>query len=92
MRTTLDIDDDVLQSTELLARRENKTAGEVLSDLARKALATVNHSTVEDSIGPFELMDGWYALPSRGTVVMPELVEELADSADLEDAGVVGDT
>jgi hypothetical protein len=34
MRTTLDIADDVLQAAEERARRENKTAGEVISELA----------------------------------------------------------
>ena len=38
MRTTLDIDDDILEAAKVMARRDNKTAGRVLSDLARKAL------------------------------------------------------
>ena len=36
MRTTLDIDDDVLQAAKELAQYESKTAGQVLSDLARR--------------------------------------------------------
>jgi hypothetical protein len=35
MRTTLDIAEDVLQAAKERARRENKTAGEVISELAR---------------------------------------------------------
>ena len=38
MRTTLDLDEDVLASAKEIARRENKTAGQVLSELARRAL------------------------------------------------------
>ena len=38
MRTTLDIDDDILQAAKELARAEKKTAGQVLSELARKGL------------------------------------------------------
>jgi Arc/MetJ family transcription regulator len=38
MRTTLDLDDDVLASAKEIARREGKTAGRVLSELARQAL------------------------------------------------------
>ena len=38
MRTTLDIADDVLQAAKERARRENKTAGEMLSELARRGL------------------------------------------------------
>lgn len=38
MRTTLDIDDDVLQAAKEIAALRNSTAGKVLSDLARKGL------------------------------------------------------
>jgi hypothetical protein len=38
MRTTLDIDDDVLQAAKELARTRGKTAGQVVSELARRAL------------------------------------------------------
>ena len=39
MRTTLDIDPDMLQTAKELAEAQNRTAGKVLSELARKALA-----------------------------------------------------
>jgi hypothetical protein len=39
MRTTLDIDDDVLQAAKELAAAQGRTAGKVLSDLARRSLA-----------------------------------------------------
>jgi hypothetical protein len=38
MRTTLDVDDDVLQAAKEIAANRGTTAGKVLSDLARKAL------------------------------------------------------
>ncbi len=38
MRTTLDIDDDILQTIKELATSQGTTAGRVISDLARKAL------------------------------------------------------
>jgi hypothetical protein len=38
MRTTLDIADDVLQAAKEIAASRKMTAGEVLSELARKAL------------------------------------------------------
>lgn len=38
MRTTLDIDEDVLQAAKELAANRRTTAGKVLSELARKAL------------------------------------------------------
>lgn len=39
MRTTLDIEDDVLQAAKELARQEGGTAGQVISALARRGLA-----------------------------------------------------
>jgi hypothetical protein len=39
MRTTVDLDDDVLQAAKELAEARGTTAGKVLSDLARKALS-----------------------------------------------------
>jgi len=39
MRTTLTIDDDVLEAARVLAEEKNDTVGRVLSDLARKGLA-----------------------------------------------------
>ena len=39
MRTTLDLDDDVLQAAKELAILRGTTAGKILSELARAALA-----------------------------------------------------
>lgn len=52
MRTTLDIDDSVLDAVKELARRQGSTAGAVLSTLARQALlqgatAPQNSATAE---------------------------------------------
>lgn len=38
MRTTLDIEADVLQAAKEIAAREGQTAGQVLSELARRGL------------------------------------------------------
>ena len=39
MRTTLDLDDDILQAAKELAAAQGSTAGKVLSELARRGLA-----------------------------------------------------
>jgi hypothetical protein len=39
MRTTLDIDDDVLQAAKEIAANRRSTTGKVISDLARRGLA-----------------------------------------------------
>ena len=41
MRTTLDIDDDLLAATKELARKEGATAGQVVSRLLRDSLTGV---------------------------------------------------
>ena len=45
MRTTLDIDDDVLQAAKELGVMRKKTAGQILSELARKALSPLGITT-----------------------------------------------
>ncbi len=43
MRTTLDIDDDVLAAVKELAEMRRKTAGQLLSDVVRDALIPRRH-------------------------------------------------
>lgn len=80
MKATLDIADDVLQAAEELGRREKKSAGEVISELARRALAEqalVKRSDYASAVN---------ALPSiprrNGSAVTMEIVNELRDRKD----------
>ena len=50
MRTTLDIDPDVLQAAKELAEYRGTTAGKVLSELARTALAPKARSAVRNGV------------------------------------------
>jgi hypothetical protein len=50
MRTTLDIDDDVLQAAKELADHRKTTAGKVLSDLARQALEPTGRQAVRNGV------------------------------------------
>lgn len=72
MRTTLDIDEDVLQAAKELAVAQKRTAGKVLSDLARRALRPA---------GTEEVRNGVPLLPARpgARVVTPDTVERLLD-------------
>ncbi len=72
MRTTLDIDDDVLTAAKELAAGQSTTVGKVLSDLARKALA-------EASAIKITRRHGFAILLERGGVVTPDLVGKLAE-------------
>lgn len=78
MRTTLSIDDDVLAAVKDRARHENRTAGEVLSDLARQALNGGATSTTEFFVPDDGL--GIPALPRRdGILVTNELIDRLRE-------------
>ena len=86
MRATLDIDDDVLQAAKELAERESKTAGQVLSDLARTGILCRNTHDQETSDEPFVIKNGLPVLRSRGRIVTNEMVERLQEEIDEEEA------
>jgi hypothetical protein len=50
MRTTLDLDEDVLQAAKELADFHGTTAGKVLSDLARKALTPARAGRIRNGV------------------------------------------
>ena len=50
VRTTLDIDDDVLQAAKELAEHRKTTAGKILSELARQALEPTSRQTVRNGV------------------------------------------
>ena len=74
MRTTLDIDDDVLQAARDVARREKKTAGKVISELARKGLGA--SPVVAKTAKP---LHGFRPFPKRGGIVTNALIDKLRD-------------
>ena len=78
MRTTLDIDDDVLEIAKQRAKAERKSAGQVISELARQALATPRERI---DFSKVEIVDGIPILPSRGGVVTKELVDKLIEQS-----------
>lgn len=79
MRTTLDIADDVLQAAKERARREGRTMGAVLSDLARVALTEHRETRAP---GDRKAVHGFKPFPKRGGVVTNELIDNLrADDA-----------
>lgn len=88
MRTTLDIDDDVLAAAKELARAEGKTMGTVISDLVRKALTTpaaMGQLGFAEAQAAFDA--DWPTFPDReGVVVTTEMIERIQDEIDREDA------
>jgi hypothetical protein len=71
MRTTMDIDDDVLQAAKELAAKQKLTAGKVLSALARRALAATPVSKRRKNAVP--------VLPRRGDVITLDHVRKLIE-------------
>ncbi len=78
MRTTLEIEDDVLVAAKELARRGGTTAGRVISDLVRQAL-TQPAATAGNSAREPAALYGFRPFPSRGGVVSNEQVDRLRD-------------
>jgi hypothetical protein len=76
MRTTLDIANDVLQAAKERARREKKTTGEVISELARRALTSPQ---AESKARAPKVVCGLRPFGSRGAVVTNELINKLRE-------------
>lgn len=78
MRTTLDIDDDVLQTAKEIAAKEKRSAGAVISDLARRGFQGVPAAAKGTTV-----RNGIPLLPKRGESVTLSHVREI-----LEEEGI----
>ncbi|HRY14432.1 MAG: antitoxin [Candidatus Competibacteraceae bacterium] len=76
MRTTLDIDDEVLNATKEIARRQRRTAGAVISELARRALT---QAVLESQTVAPEPFYGFRPLAPEGRVISNETIERLRE-------------
>lgn len=81
MRTTIDLDEDVLLAVRERARREGRTAGAVLSELARQVLTL---GALPTDVDAAESFCGFQPLPHRGGVVSNELVDRLREGEPAE--------
>jgi hypothetical protein len=73
MRTTLEIDDDVLQAARSVARAEGMNIGKVLSDLARRGLAPRSQSKTRSGFPVFDVA------PDAAPITI-ELVKDALDA------------
>lgn len=73
MRTTLTLDPDVLAAARALAEARGQTIGQVISDLARRGLASPDAADRERNGVPL------FPVRAGAGVVTPELVRELLD-------------
>lgn len=72
MRTTLDIEDDVLLAAKAIAQQRGVSIGKILSDLARQSLS---HQQATESRNGVPL----FPVRADAAVVTPELVNQLRD-------------
>jgi hypothetical protein len=77
MRTTLDLDDDVLAAVRERARREKRSAGAVLSELARRSLTGSTAGAERPAA-----RHGFRPLPHRGKAVSNALIDRLREDDD----------
>lgn len=74
MRITLNLDPDMLEATRILAAKQRRSLGAVVSDLLRRALAqSINPPRERNGIPLFPVSPG-------ARKVTPEVVRELFDS------------
>jgi len=75
MRTTLDIDDDVLQAAKEHARQARISTGKALTQMARAGLNRSEVPTRRRKLSPL----GIAPFPSRGEVITNDHVNRLRD-------------
>lgn len=82
MRTTLDIDEDVLVAAKELARHQNLSAGQVVSRLLRRVLTgqTGNSTASEDVASESRSIAGFRPFPAGRAVVTNDAVNRLREA------------
>ena len=80
MRTTLNIDTELLVAAKELAEREQKTAGQVISALLRQAMsARANLAHTGEALNGD--LYGFQPVPSRGGVVTNQRINTLREES-----------
>lgn len=72
MRTTIDLDEDILRAAKEIAQQRGTTVGQVLSDLARQALTRPSETTTRNGLPLLPVRPG-------AQIVTLELVNQLRD-------------
>jgi hypothetical protein len=81
MRTTLDIQDDVLAAAKELARRQRRSVGEVISSLAKQALTAPVETAAR--VSEPRAVYGFKPFPARGRLVTNDLIDQLREDEGL---------
>jgi hypothetical protein len=76
MRTTLDIADDVLRAAKERARHEHKTTGQMISELARRALTA---APATGKVKEPKAVHGFKPFQPRGGIVTNGQIDQLRE-------------
>ncbi len=74
MRTTINLDDEVLRTVRSLARERDESLGTVISALVRKALRPPDQVTFEEDFPVFQVREG-------SPPITPEMVESALEDS-----------
>jgi len=82
MRTTLDIDEDVLSAAKELAKRQNLSAGQVVSQVLRKALTgqAGQSAPPQAADSGIQTVAGFRPFPAGKAVVTNDAVNRLREA------------
>ena len=80
MRTTLDIDADVMAAAKEIARQQNVAVGKVISRLVRQALTSSDGTIMKNTTEGVSPLTGFNPFPPRGVIVSNELIDRLRDA------------
>lgn len=78
MRTTLDIDQDVLEAAKTISSRTKRTTGQVLSELARQTLTAATPPAKAKA----RMIHGFETIPANDRIVTPDLIRALMDESE----------
>ena len=76
MRTTIDIEDDVLAAAKEMARLQHVSAGQVVSRLLREAMSGKAGASASGA----RTVAGFQPFPARGVLITDTQIEELRDA------------
>ena len=83
MRTTLEIDDDVLLAAKELAIKQRKPARKIVSEIIRRGTRTGSSGPAVKEGQPYAMKNGIPILPSRGELVTTEHVQRVMEKENL---------
>lgn len=76
MRTTINIDEDILRAAKSLAKSENRSLGDVISDLARRGLRPSSYPATDEAAFPC------FRVSEDAPPITLELVRRALDDSD----------